>query len=211
MPENKELDIGISKYSREKIIEHLKYGFTHDYLEEVDFEKRLKVALNTQSRNDLMVLVEDLPEFKEEEKKEGEKTTPLVEINKGHIKEKDSIISILGGIERKGMWKPAKKMDVITVLGGTTLDFTKAVFPPGIIEINMFCVMGGVDIIVPHGVNVNNQCIAILGGSDDRSVQGENENGPTLRITGSVVMGGLDIKTPKEGLMTRILKKLGID
>ena len=135
MPENKELEIGVSKYARDKTIEHLKYCFTHDFLDEGDFEKRVKIALDTQSRNELQVLIDDLPEFKEE-KKEDQTQVPAVEINKGNIKERSMIVSVLGGTERKGMWKPAKKMDVFTVLGGAELDFTQAVFPPGVTPVS---------------------------------------------------------------------------
>ena len=210
MEEKKKLDIGISKYSREKVIDHLKYSFSHDHLEEVDFEKRLIIAVNTHDKNDLKALVEDLPAIKEE-KKDKQGVSPELSINTGTIKEKSMIVSILGGAERKGVWKPAKILNVYVALGGADINFTQAVFPPGVTEINIFCVMGGVDIIVPHGLNVDNQCIAIMGGVDDESIQSENPGSPTLRIKGLVFMGGLEIKTPKEGLMKRILKKLGID
>ncbi|MBN2532741.1 MAG: hypothetical protein JXB88_07620 [Spirochaetales bacterium] len=210
MPENKELDIGISKYAREKVIEHLKYSFTHDFLEEADFEKRCNIAVNTQNRHDLKTLVEDLPEYKEEQD-DLQSTTPSVPINTGKIQEESNIVCLLSGTERKGMWKPPKKINIFVAMGGVDLDFTQAFFPPGIIEINVFCIMGGVDIKIPNGVHVENHCLAFMGGVDDRSIPGEDKNGPTLRIKGIVFMSGLDIKTPKEGLMKRILKKLKLE
>jgi hypothetical protein len=210
MQEKKELDIGISKYAREKIIEHLKYSFTHDYLEQADFEKRLNIAVNTQNRGDLKTLVEDLPEAKEEPESTQE-IGPAVSINKGTVKEKSVIVAIFSGTEKKGLWKPPKRLDLFVTMGGVELDFTTAVFPPGVTEINVFCLMGGVEITIPHGVNVDNQCISILGGVEDESILSEYTHSPTIKIQGLVVLGGLEIKTPKEGLMKRILKKLGIE
>jgi hypothetical protein len=210
MPEKKELDIGISKFAREKVIEHLKYSFTHDHLEEVDFEKRCNIAINTRDRNDLKALVEDLPEYKEEQATQTNVPADI-NINTGKVKDHGTLVSILSGAERKGMWKVPKKLNLVAILGGTDLDFSQAIFPPGVTEINVLCFMGGIDIKVPQGVNVDNQCIALMGGVDNKCIETGESNGPTLRITGFIFMGGLDIKNPKEGLMKRILKKLGIE
>ena len=210
MEERKELDIGISKYAREKVIDHLKFGFSHDFLEEDAFEKRIKIAVNTQNKHDLNALVDDLPEMKEVQKT-GQGNTSQVHINTGHVKANDNIVCVLAGVDRKGGWKPAKKTDIFNVLGGTVLDYTRAELPPGITEINVVSIMGGVEVFVPPGVNVDNHCIAVLGGVDNRIVQSDDPNCPTIKITGVVVLGGLDITTPKNSLMKRILKKLGID
>lgn len=212
MPENKELDIGISKFTRDKIIEHLKYSFTHDYLEQVDFEKRCNIAINTQNRKDLEALVEDLPEYKEEQK-DQQKTSSALSINTGAVKEKSKITSVLGSTTQKGLWKPPKNLDVLVVLGEATIDFTQASFPPGITEIKMTCVLGSVTMIVPQGVTVDAQCISVLGEVNNKSfqIQNERKNNPILRIRGNVVLGELGIRPPKEKLIKRILKKLGLD
>ncbi|MBN2440805.1 MAG: hypothetical protein JXJ04_05650 [Spirochaetales bacterium] len=210
MPERKELDLGISKYAREKVIEHLKYSFSHDYLEEIDFEKRLKIALNTNNKQDLNAIVEDLPEVIEENKNEQDHS-PSVHINKGVIQQNRKIMSILGSVKRKGVWKPPKNLQMVVVLGDAHLDFTQAEFPPGTTEIDISCVLGSTEIIVPQGVNIENHCISILGEVNDKSVRNQNPYNPTLKLIGKVVLGSLEIKPPRVGLMSRILKKLGID
>jgi hypothetical protein len=206
----KDLDIGISKYAREKVIDQLKYSFTQDLLEQDDFEKRIKIAVNTRDKNDLASLVDDLPEMKEIEKIAQEKA-PRLHINKGNIKENARIVSVLAGIERKGVWKPARKTEITAVLGGVTLDYTQAELPPGIMEIDIQCVLGGIEIYEPPGVNVENKCFAILGGVDDRSAPADDPHTTTLRITGMALLGGVEIKTPKKSFIKRILKKLGLD
>jgi hypothetical protein len=210
MQEKKELDIGISKYKREKIIEHLKYGFANDYLEQDVFEKRLSIAINTQNRKDLQSLVEDIPEIKEIPLSQNE-TLLKIHFNKDQVKAEGTINSILGSTERKGPWKPPQKLNISVIMGEAKIDFTQAVFPPGVIEIEIFCLMGEINIIVPPGVNVDNDCMAILGSANNKSDQCEYKNSPTLRITGKVIMGALYIKTPKESLIKLILKRFGLD
>jgi predicted membrane protein len=201
---NDEYPATISKAAREKIIQRLMQAYTHDHLEEDDFEKRLVVANKTQKRSELAALVADLPEQKEEQK------APTV-ARPGTVAKTDTIFSFFSGITRKGKWKPAQNIKSINIFGGTDLDFTNAVLAPGITEIKVFCFMGGVDIIVPPGINVDANCVAIMGGFDNKAHGIENPNLPTLRIRGFCFMGGVDVKHPKKKLLDRILKKLGLD
>jgi hypothetical protein len=206
----KDLDIGISKYARDKVIDQLKLSFTQDLLEQDDFEKRIKIAVNTRNKNDLVSLVDDLPEMKEVQKITPEKA-PQVHINRGNIKDNAKIYSILSGVERKGVWKPARKTAIAAVLGSMVLDYTRAELPPGVTEIDIQCILGSVEIYVPPGVNVENHCFAVLGSVEDKSTPAEQSHSTTLRITGVAVLGSMEIKPPKKSLMKRILKKLGLD
>lgn len=201
---NDEYPATISKAAREKIIQRLMHAYTHDHLEEDDFEKRLVVANKTQKRSELQALVADLPEPKEEQK------APTV-ARPETVAKADTIFSFFSGITRKGKWRPAQNIKLINILGGTDLDFTNAVLAPGITEIKIFCFLGGVDIIVPPGINVDANCVAIMGGFDNKTQGIENPDLPTLRIRGFCFMGGVDVKHPKKKLLDRILKKLGLD
>ena len=111
----------------------------------------------------------------------------------------------LGGVERKGVWTPARKTVAIAVMGGLDLDFREAVLGPGVTEVTVFAFMGGTDIIVPPGLNVDSDGIAILGGWEHgpgRDADTDPE-APTLRITGVTVLGGLDIKVRLPGESAR--------
>jgi hypothetical protein len=57
--------------------------------------------------------------------------------------------------------------------------------------------MGGVEITVPDDINVRVDVAALMGGVDNK-VQGRAPaDAPTVRITGLVLMAGVDIKPPK--------------
>ena len=51
----------------------------------------------------------------------------------------------------------------------------------------------GVDVVVPEGVNVRNETVAIFGGSDVKNIT-PAPGGPTVILKGLVLFGGIDAK-----------------
>ncbi len=210
MPDEQDMDIGISKYARDKIIDHLKLSYTHDLLEEEDFEKRIQIAINTKDKNKLNVLVEDLPDEITVVKSNNQVNTNL-SINKGEVQPTETIIGVLADKSRKGSWKPSRYIKTIVVMGDVKLDFTMADLAPGTTEINIFCVMGDVKITVAPGVIVDENCQSILAGVKNRTESiGHSQSAPTLKIRGFVLMGDLKINPPGKTLLTTILNKFGL-
>ena len=80
-------------------------------------------------------------------------------------------------------------------MGGAELDFREVQLPPGVTEVTLVCVMGGAEVIVPPGMNVDTGGFAIMGGFGHR--QGgpalTDPNTPVLRIDGFALMGGVDL------------------
>jgi hypothetical protein len=210
MKEKKDLDIGISKYAREKVIDRLKAAFTNDQLEEKDFEKRVEIATSTRDRKELQILIDDLPsDIEVSIKKTADSIS--IPINEGEVKESSMYIAVFSGVEKKGAWRPAWSNKVIAVMGGVDLDFTRAEMPPGITELNIFAMMGGVEIVVPPGINVDMHGFAFLGGFDDRCSALQYPGAPTLKVRGFAFLGGIEVRPPKERLMKKIMRKLGLD
>ena len=58
--------------------------------------------------------------------------------------------------------------------------------------------MGGVDIIVPPGMRVDNQGFAFMGGFEDHTDEPLQEGGPRLVIKGFAMMGGVEVKTKEK-------------
>jgi len=210
MTEKNDLDIGISKYARDKIIDRLKTAFANDQLEEKDFEKRVEIATSTRDRKDLQFLIEDLPSDVEVSLKKSPDSLSI-SINEGEVKESSTLVAVFSGVEKKGSWRPARKIKVIATMGGVDLDFTRAEMPPGITELKIFTMMGGVEIIVPPGINVDMHGFAFMGGFDDRCGALQYPGAPTLKIRGFAFLGGIEVRPPKERLMKKILRRLGLD
>jgi hypothetical protein len=183
---------------RERVVEQLKLNYAHDNIVVDEFERRISLAHESDDRDALKSLVRDLPVLKDSAVGSYQQSSYTWALNDGKVKRDDSMIAILGGVERKGSWAPARYNKVLAFMGGVDLDFTEAKLPEGVTEIDLFCVMGGVELIVPDGVNVEMQGVPIMGGFEDKTDHTPDERAPTIRIRGLVLMGGVEAKPPKK-------------
>ena len=71
----------------------------------------------------------------------------------------------MGGGTHRGRWRIAKRCSVINVMGGADLDLTEAIVDDTEIEIRVFSLMGGSDILA-DGVTVELTGFALMGGND---------------------------------------------
>ena len=177
----------ITTDQRERIVQRLSESYAHSHIDDDEFERRLSEAHRVTSHSALLALVADLPVPVEYNR------PPEVQTSREPVRESETFVAILGGSERRGPWLPARRSKAIAVMGGVDLDYRNALMPPGVTEVSVFCVMGGVDIIVPPGMNVEVSGVPLLGGIDNRSGTG-SPDGPTLRVSGVVVLGGIDVR-----------------
>lgn len=77
--------------------------------------------------------------------------------------------------------------------------------PPGITQLRVYTVMGGVEIIVPPGLSVESHGVGILGGFDHAGddAKGLDPSAPVLRVSGVAMMGGVDITVRRIGESAR--------
>ena len=107
--------------------------------------------------------------------------------------EAETTFAIFGGMERTGGWRARRNISNLTMFGGSRFDFRDATFASDVITLNVFCAFGGVDVVVPDGVNVRNETIAIFGGSDVKNIT-PAPGAPTIVLKGIVLFGGIDAK-----------------
>lgn len=76
----------------------------------------------------------------------------------------------------------------------------RVVADPVVPEIEIFALMGGVEIFVPIGVRVEVTGMAVMGGFSVSGAEAtEDPHAPVLRISGLAVMGGVDVKHKGRG------------
>ena len=81
--------------------------------------------------------------------------------------------------------------DLAAVFGGIDCDLSKAIIENDCV-INVSCVFGGVDILVPDNVKIVTNTSCVFGGVD---VMKSNDSGKhTIYIDGACIFGGIDIK-----------------
>ena len=151
---------------------------------------RLDAIYSAKTQADIAPLLEDLPA------RSADLTPATTGAALTPARRGGRIVAVFAGASRKGSWHAEPVMDVITVFGGADLDFRDAVLPGKEVTIKAICVMGGLDIIVPPEMRVINSTVAILGGVDVSGDSAESllPDAPVLHITGTCVMGGVDVK-----------------
>ena len=89
------------------------------------------------------------------------------------------------------------------------MDFREALLPPGETEVWIFTAMGGAEIIVPPGLPVECEGMAILGGWEHRedAAMSQDPDAPLLRVRGLALMGGVEVTTRFPGETNREAKR----
>ena len=107
-------------------------------------------------------------------------------------------VAILGGGNKVVTSENFKGGKITAILGGSKIDLTKAKLAPGQNVIDIFCLFGGSDIIIPENWNVKIDVVSILGGfSDKRHIKSDAtmDVGKEIVIKGFVMFGGGDLKS----------------
>lgn len=98
------------------------------------------------------------------------------------------------GVRRRITSAAFSRADFVAVMGGIEIDLRAASTAGGHAVIEVFALMGGIEITVPPDWAVENRAIVVMGGVADRSTGGQAATN-TLVIQGVVAMGGIEIKT----------------
>jgi hypothetical protein len=176
---------------RDRVIAELSEHFAHDNLDTTEFESRLDQAYRATSLAELRTLHADLPALPTDV---AGPTMQTALARPEDVRARQFVVAGMGGTERKGIWTPARNLEVVAVMGGVELDFRESRFAPGVTQVNVLALMGGVDIIVPPGVRVESNGFGIMGGFASIEQPGlDDPSVPVLRVTGVAIMGGGEI------------------
>jgi hypothetical protein len=191
------------RQQRERTIAALCEHFAADRLELQEFEDRLDIANRATSATDLTALLADLPAPAAAVPARSAMSDAVARGGRAvgeAIKDTRTLLAIMGGIERRGHWTPARRTLVVAFMGGAGLDFREVDLPPGETEVVLFCFMGGAEIIVPPGLAVDANGIAIMGGFEAMSpARRTDPDAPVLKLTGVAIMGGVEITVREVG------------
>ena len=205
--------------TRQQAIDALCEHFANDVLSVEEFERRVDRAHKAESLDEIGKLLADLPSGDLPVRREDVAPNAIeraqASVPASRVKERGWMVAALGGVERKGRWIPARQNYAVAVMGGVNLDFREALLPPGETEVWIFTVMGGAEIIVPPGLTVESDGVAILGSFEhtEDSVLNPDPDAPVLRVRGLAVMGGVEVsirypgETPREAKRRRRFAK----
>lgn len=180
--------------TRERAIARLSDAFARDDLELDEFERRLGIA----HRSDVVAELEQLTaDLGEEAPSQALVPAAPVALSPSRVREQQSLVAVMGGAVRKGHWTPPRRLRVVAVLGGAELDFREAALAPGVTEVYITAVMGGVNIIVPPQLAVEMEGVAVMGGFEhsERAPVTPDPERPVLHVRGFALWGGVQIET----------------
>ena len=179
---------------REKVVARLSDAFAHDHLNIEEFERRLSLAHERNTIASINQLVDDLA------KADGEVQAQAL-AHASDVPEHQEITAIFGGGQFSGPRPLPRRLKIRAIFGGVQVDLREALFPDGIVEVEVKAVFGGVQLIVPPTLAVECHGVAIMGGFENlhRAPANPDPSSPLLRVRGRVVFGDVQIETRLPG------------
>ncbi|GCB48976.1 DUF1707 domain-containing protein [Streptomyces sp. NL15-2K] len=193
-------ELRASDADRERVAEVLRDALAEGRLDMEEFEERLDATYKARTYGELTPITRDLPA--------AGAPVPTVSTTKqpaqsgswaGRIVGGEGsstwAVAVMSGFQRRGRWTVPRRFNCFAFWGGGEIDLREANFADGEVEINCVAIMGGVQVIVPPGVEVVVRGIGIMGGFDHREdgVLGD-PGAPRVVVTGFAFWGGVGVE-----------------
>ncbi len=204
-----------SRSRRDDTIQALSTAFAQDELSVEEFERRVDIAHRATGPAELDALLSDLKvsTLPVPTSKPAPAPVPApapAMATPSETRQQQTLVAIMGGVERKGAWLPARQNHLFAMMGGMQLDFREARMGAGLTEVTVVCCMGGIEVIVPPGMSVDASGVAIMGAfAHSTPTSSAGPDAPVLRINGFVLMGGVDIQVRMVGETASDARKRG--
>lgn len=179
---------------REEVIDQLIMNYSHGKLSFEAFERRLDTAMASDNNIEIAKLAEDLDLEVNKDYVDSKKRDFVPQFAPHDGEDVEHMVNIFGGSDRSGAWSVPKEIRSISIFGGSTIDFSEAIFSQRRTTMKVFCLFGGDDILIPDNINVVSKAFCIFGGVSNKAPSIAERNAPTIIIEGLVVFGGVDIK-----------------
>jgi predicted membrane protein len=103
-------------------------------------------------------------------------------------------MALMSGVKRIITSKEFRGGEISAMMGGCEIDLRDAEMKGNEAVIDVNIVMGGIELRVPMGWSVAVEATPIMGGVEDRSYPAKDGLTKKLILTGTIIMGGVEIK-----------------
>jgi hypothetical protein len=177
---------------RRRTIAELQHQHEERDLPHAEYERRIELARQASSPNELRPLLTDLVAASGD-------PSELAPVSRGALRavddghDSDFVFALMSGSTRAGCWDPPETIHAVAVMGGVELDFRDARLLEGETEVQALAVMGGIKVIVPSDVHVAVGGLGIFGSFSHVRHRASHDDAPRIRIGGLAVMGGVEV------------------
>ncbi len=189
--------------ARAKAIDRLTDHFERDDLDVAEYETRLGRAHRAETVEEVDRLFADLPATEPTAAAVEAQValTPRAPAALAPARQTGVAVAVMSGARRHGDWTPPRRLWAVAFMGGVELDFREARLPPGVTDVDVVAVMGGVEIIVPPQLAVDVRGFGFMGGFEEveRAPAIADPDVPVLRVRGFALMGGVEVHTRLPG------------
>jgi class 3 adenylate cyclase len=172
----------VSDADRDAVVELLKERTADGTLTLNEFAERIDSALTAQTREALDAVTADLAGTRRAPEHRSSPTT--------------SVIAVMAGAGRKGRWRCGKRVVAVAVMGGCVIDFRGAEIESDEVHVTAVAFWGGIDIVVPEGIDVSLDGLPIMGGKSAQIKDVPRLPGaPRIFVHAYPVMGGVSVRS----------------
>jgi hypothetical protein len=148
-----------------------------------EFEERSAQVSVARMRNELDVLVDDLPG-------PGAIVTSATD--------RVELRGVMGSLKRQGAWTVPTRLALVRRVGSVDLDLTRARFAGPIVVIELDLKFSSLDLRLPDGASASIDDVeVVVGSAHDHRVDAPGEGRPHVVLSGRVVCGSVDIRGPR--------------
>lgn len=176
------VSLRVSDADRDAVIELLKERTADGTLTLDEFAERVGTALTARTRGALDAATADLA---------AQSPAPTERRNTTH-----TVVSVMSGVGKKGRWRCGARVTAVAVMGGAFLDFRGAEIDAAEVHVTAVAFWGGIDIVVPEGIEVTLDGVPVMGG---KSAQIKNvprlPGSPRIYVHAYPIMGGVNVRS----------------
>jgi hypothetical protein len=190
-------DLRASDADRERVADILREALAEGRLDMEEFQERLDATYRAKTYGELVPVTRDLPTG----------NVPAVSLTKDAVPRGDWDaritgregsswgVAVMSGFSRRGRWTVSRRFTGVAFWGGGEIDLREADFADRVVEITCVAIMGGLQVIVPPGVEVDVRGIGVMGGFDESGDVVPSEPGaPKVIVNGFAFWGGVSVE-----------------
>ena len=180
--------VRVSDVERNRMVEELRSYCGEGILTLDEFSDRVTLVFEATTRADLDRVIADLPVLRP--------GVPIPETERRKVSR--NVVGVMSGARRTGRWRPGEELNAFALMGGCEIDLRQAEIDGGMVTINATSIMGGIEIIVPDGIEVDLDEFHFMGAVETRLSNTPRVPGsPVVRVKAFALMGSVVVRTKK--------------